>query len=200
MLFKVNQAGSSRGHSPRSAMKSRLLRRMTTLVGTSWLLVSMSSAWAWSSPEMPKPTIPLSVQSPHVLTDRVGDGAETVGLAPPALPEALASATASAAASCRDGRDEGDGGFIAYQMTDEGFFTWGAYMWPGVDSDTGLWQIDVFRDGKKMDSCRQQYPCHARYPPGVATPGAIFSFIGRHQGYLSRRWYQVYGLCKVPGR
>jgi hypothetical protein len=102
-------------------------------------------------------------------------------------------------ASCRSGRDEGEGGFVDYQMTDDGYFSWGAYMWPGVDSDTGLWQIDVFRNSKRIDGCLQKYPCHASYKPGVAAPGVIFTMIGRHQGYLSQRWYQVYGQCNVPG-
>jgi hypothetical protein len=101
-------------------------------------------------------------------------------------------------ASCRSGRDEGDGGFIDYQMTDSGFFNWGAYMWPGVDSDTGPWFIEVFRNQKKIDSCRQDYPCHASYKPDMATPGVIFTMIGQHQGYLSKRVYAVYGQCKVP--
>jgi hypothetical protein len=64
-----------------------------------------------------------------------------------------------------------------------------------VDSDTGPWEIQVVRNSKPWDGCKQDYPCYARYRPGVAKPGVIFA---RHQGYLSKRWYRVYGQCRVP--
>jgi hypothetical protein len=49
-----------------------------------------------------------------------------------------------------------------------------------------------------IGGCQQNYPCHASHEPDVAEPGAIFTMIGLHRGYLSGRTYRVYGRCRVP--
>jgi len=72
-------------------------------------------------------------------------------------------------------------------------------MWPWVDSDTGLWIVTVFRNGKPIWTCKRDYPCHASYSkPGAVGAGDIFSFEGLHKGWLSQRIYSVYGICRVP--
>jgi hypothetical protein len=183
-----------------------LLVALVLIASQSQVANAVARSAVASSVNVPEPERPRERYEPMI---RIGVAASTQTRAPLKTtgivyagrdlpPLSSVASSQPPMASCQSGRDDGEAGYVEYQMTGNGSFVWGAYMWPWVDSDTGPWEIYVFRNAKALDKCKQPYPCHASYDPGVANPGSIFTFMGTHQGYLSKRVYRVGGECRVP--
>ena len=99
--------------------------------------------------------------------------------------------------SCRAGQFSGMSGTISIQTNADGFVSWGIRLY-NPDEEFGVWFVNVYVGGRRVDGKAKLYAPHGSVHPTDARPGRILSIEAVHLDPSMRLHRNVPNDCVIP--